>query len=385
MDNWDSEAVFSKQMIELVPTMVDDGIDLKKYRKIPLADLAALGIGFNSVSTAIQNFGAEATGGSGIYKVIVPNGGQMMRFKDGRGFLGSVKGVNGGVGGGQAVLNPVMFDPTMVFMAAVMINIQHKLNEIQETQEEILQFLEQKEKAELRGNIIFMSDIINNYKYNWNNQQYLNNNHIKILDIKQKSEQSILFAQNRIKTVAARKTLIKFSPDVKSKVRKLKKGFEDYQLAVYAYAMASYVETMLLKNFDKSYMYSIANKIEEYSICYRELYTDCYDILSEFYDKSVDVVLVDGMAKAVRTAGKAIAKIPLVGDTEIDENLLAVGEIIEDSDGIIKLGKLSGMTSKQSSCVQPYVDNIRTIGDIYDKPLTLMFDADNVYIEAEAA
>ena len=86
-----------------------------------------------------------------------------------------------------------------------------------------------------------------------------------------------------------------------------------------------------------------------------------------------------------QTAGKAIAKIPLVGDTEIDENLLAVGEIIEDSDGIIKLGKLSGMTSKQSSCVQPYVDNIRTIGDIYDKPLTLMFDADNVYIEAEAA
>lgn len=367
--------------MEFVPMLIDDEVDLKRYSKVPLLDLAALGIGFESISTAIQNFGVEATGGSGIYKVVVPPGGEMMRFKNGKGFLGSVKGPNGGVGGGQAVLNPVQFDPTMVFMAVAMMNIQHKLNEIQETQEEILQFLEQKEKAELRGNILFMSDVINNYKYNWNNPQYLSNHHVKILDIKQKAEQSILFAQNRIKTVAAKEKIIKFSPDVNAKVKKLKKGFEDYQLAVYTYAMASYVETMLLKNFDKAYMDSVANKVEKYSVTYRELYTECYDVLSDFYDKSVDVVMIEGMAKAAKAAGETIAKLPVVGKAELDENLIAVGEIMDDSDGTIKMGKLSDMVSKQSSYVQPFVENIRAVGEVYSKPLTLMFDEENLYYE----
>ena len=378
----DNNMSFNDNIMEFVPTLIDDGLDLKHYSKMPLMDLAALGIGFESISTAIQNFRVEATGGSGIYKVVVPPGGEMMRFKDGKGFLGSVKGPNGGVGGGQAVLNPVQFDPTMAFMAVAMMNIQHKLNEIQETQEEILQFLEQKEKAELRGNILFMADIINNYKYNWNNPQYLSNNHVKILDFKQKAEQSILFAQNRIKTVAAKKKIIKFSPDVKAKVKKLKKGFEDYQLAVYTYAMASYIETMLLRNFDRAYMDSVANKVEEYSITYRELYTDCYDILSDFYDRSVDVMVIEGVAKAAKVAGETIAKIPVMGKAELDENLIAMGEIMDDSDGTIKLGKLSDMVSKQSSYVQPFVENIRTVGEVYNKPLTLLFDDENLYYES---
>ena len=304
-----------------------------------------------------------------------------MRFKNENAFLGSVKGTNGGVGGGQARLNPVMFDPTMVFMAAVMMNVQYKLNEIQEKQEEILKFMEQKEKDELRGNIIFMSDIINNYKYNWNNEQYINNNHIKVLDIKQKAEQSILFAQSRIKDTISKKKLIKLSPDIKSQVEKIKSGFEDYQLAVYTYAMASYVETMLLKNFNKDYMDSVANKVEEYSVTYRELYTDCYDILSDNYDSSIDTILLGGVAKATKAAGNTIAKIPVVGDTQIDENLIAVGEIIDDSGDNKRTNNLSEMVSKQSSYVEPFVENIRTIGEVYDRPLTMLFDDENVYFE----
>lgn len=376
---------YDGQAFEIIPELLDDGQDFRRYKKIPLTDLAALGVGFESIYMAINEFGT-ATGGSGIYRVTVPNGGQMMQFKNSPGtFLGSVKAANGGVGGGQARLNPIALDPTMVFMAVAMMNIQHKLNEIQETQEEILQFLEQKEKAELRGNIVFMLDIINNYRFNWDNQQYLNSNHVKILDFKQKAEQSILFAQSRIKSIVSQNKLIRLSSDINAKVRKLKKGFEDYQLAVYTYAMASYVETLLLKNFDKAYMYNVAKKVEDYSIDYRELYTDCYDLLSDFYDSSVDTLILGGVAKASKAAGAAIAKIPIIGDTQIDENIAAGGEIIEDSDRLIKQGRLSGLVSKQSSYVQPFVDNIRVIGEVYDRPLTLLFDEENLYIEPVAA
>lgn len=380
---------FNGEVLGIVPTLLDDGVDLSNYKKVPLLDLAALGIGFNSIYTSIKNPAEAATGGSGIYHVEVPPGKVMMHFKDEPAFLGSIAAENGGVGGGQAritPLDPPTFDPTMVFMAVVMMNIQHKLNIIQETQEEILQFLEQKEKAELRGNIIFMAGIIDDYKYNWNNQQVINNWHVSILEIKREAEQKMLFAQNRIKTVAAKKKLIKISPNVKAQIKKLNKAFEDYQLAAYTYAMASYVEIMLTKNFEKIYVNSIAQKIENYSIEYRELYTDCYDILSENYDKSLDTILIDGVAKATKTAGSAVAKIPVIGEhTQIDDNLIAIGEIIDDSDDAIKLGKLSDITAKQRSYIEPFVENIRVIGELYERPTTILLDEEYAYFEPISA
>lgn len=373
-----------ENLIEFIPELLDDEIELKRCRKIPLMDLAALGIGFESISTAIWNIGHE--GGSGIYRVIVPNGGTMMKFKDARGYLGSVASKQGGVGGGQAILNPVKFDPTMVFMAVAMMNIEHKLNIIQETQEEILQFLEQKEKTNLKGNIVFLSDVMNNYKYNWNNKEYLDSRRNVVVQIQKEAEQSLLFAQNRIKRLAAKKKLIKFSPEVKSKIKKLKSALEDYQLAVYVYAMASYVETMLTKNFNREYMDSVANKIESYSIDYRELYTGCYDALSDYYDSAIDTMLISGMAKATKAAGEALAQVPVIGEkTLIDDGLIAVGENVETLDETTRNESLAKIVSKQSSYVQPFVENIRTIGKLYDRPLAMAFDDENIYLDEDVA
>lgn len=40
--------------------------------------------------------------------------------------------------------------------------------------------------------------------------------------------------------------------------------------------------------------------------------------------------------------------------------------------------------SKQSSYVSPFVDNVRMIGRLHEKPLDLMFDKDGIYIEKTA-
>ena len=59
------------------------------------------------------------------------------------------------------------YNPTMLFMAAALMSIDKKLDIIQETQQEILSFLENKEKANLKASLDTLSDILNNYKYNW--------------------------------------------------------------------------------------------------------------------------------------------------------------------------------------------------------------------------
>ena len=43
-------------------------------------------------------------------------------------FIGSLKSSIGGVGGGQARMTALACDPTMLFMAATLMNIEKKLN-----------------------------------------------------------------------------------------------------------------------------------------------------------------------------------------------------------------------------------------------------------------
>ena len=380
MDNNKIEKNIVPQKEYMVPSLINGEVDLERYNKIPLGKLSSLGIGMTSLVTAIANVTSEGAG-SGLYWVNVPDGKELVHFNEKNAYMGSLKGPKGGVGGGQAELNPLPCDPTMIFMAATMYCVHMKLDAIQETQEEILQFLEQKEKAELRGNIIMLSDIIDKYKYNWYNNQFVSSNHMKVLDIKQKSEQSILFAQSRIKGILGKKKLIQVSSDVKAKVRKLNKAFEDYQLAMYSYAMALYVETLLLRNFDKGYMDSIASKIDNYSITYRELYTDCYNALLLLGDKSIDTIVIGGFGKISKAAGEAIAKVPVISKGELDESLIAAGDIISESEEAIRQGRLSTLVNKQSSYVTPFVDNIKMIGELNDKPLNMLFDKDNIYFE----
>ena len=368
----------------MVPQIVENEIDLKRYNKIPIGEIASLGVGMTSLTTAVTSITTGA-GGTGLYWVSVPNDGTLMTFKDGSGYLGSAKAANGGVGGGQARLNQMPCDPTMIFMAATMFCINMKLDTIQETQEEILQFLEQKEKSELKGNILILSDIIDKYKYNWNNEQYLSNNHMKVIDIKQKSEQSILFAQARVKSTLGKKKLIQLNADVGTKVRNLNQILEDYQLAMYTYAMSQYVETMLLRNFDKGYMDSVASKIEDYSITYRELYTDCYNTMLQLEDKAVDKIILEGLGRISKATGEAMAKVPALSKSEVDEKLVALSEIIDDSEERVRKERRSSLIPKHSSYVTPFIDNIKMIGELHDRPLMMLFDEDNIYFKKVAS
>lgn len=52
-------------------------------------------------------------------------------------------------------MTPLACDPTMLFMAAALANIDKKLDAIQDMQKEMMDFLVQKEKADLKGKFEF--------------------------------------------------------------------------------------------------------------------------------------------------------------------------------------------------------------------------------------
>lgn len=370
--------------LPLIPMSNDTS--LMPHTKLPLSRLSALGVAFEPIAAAVQNvFGGAAGAQSGLYRVTIPSGGELAKFKDGSGYLGSVLSETGSVGGGQARLAPLRCDPTVLFMAMVLANVEQKLDAIQEMQQELMDYLAQKERSELRGSITFLGDVLTNYKYNWNNDKFKNSNHIKVLDIMQTAEQKIDFYKEQISAKLKKKSLLESDGEVKRQLAKIRVEFKDYQLSLYLYAFSSFMQVMLLENFDKAYLASIVQKIENCAFEYRVFYSRAYDQLEGKMDQSIQTTLLKGLAQATRTSGKMIEKIPLISKMQIDETLIGAGEKMGNHSTTRAAKTMKAFIEEQSAYVRPFIDNINTVNRIFNETLAIGLDENNLYLIEDAS
>lgn len=255
--------------VKLLPTITEISLKEVKYEKYPIENLSALGVATKPLVEAMQSLkGVEGT--SGIYRV---NTKGLKMFESQGGFIGSLQTTEGAVGGGQAIMKPLACDPTMMFMSMTLMTIEKKLDDIKNLQQEMLDLIKAKEKADIRGNMNTLIDVLNNYKFNCNNEKYKTNKHILVQDIKRNAEQNILLYRDLIQSMLAKKELIHSDQEINSKIKKADENFKEYQLSLYLHSFSSFLEVMLLGNFDKNYIESIKNKIDEYILKYKELYT----------------------------------------------------------------------------------------------------------------
>ena len=162
--------------VEYLPAMPQLDLAVAET-KIPLANLSALGVAFQPLASTVQSISGQA-GGSGVYFV---NTMRKQMFSTKEGYIGSLKSAAGTVGGGQARMTALPCDPTMLFMAAALANIEKKLDDIKEIQQE------EKERSVLQGNLNALGEIMTNFKYNWDNTTYKTNKHILVQQIKKRS------------------------------------------------------------------------------------------------------------------------------------------------------------------------------------------------------
>ena len=377
--------------IEYYPAVLkNEEVNMEKYTKLPLAKISAIGTAFEPLAASFQKFidgsGSTASGTSGIYKVTT-NGGKLVERADRSGFLGAVSRGSNQVGGGMATLtpfetvSPLVCNPATLFMAATLMSIDKKLDSIQETQKDIFEFLVQKEKSKLRGNLSFLYDVLNNYKHNWNNEKYKNSNHIKALDIKQDSEQSILFYQEQIGKKIKMDSFLHSDKDVSDKLKTIGSEFEEYQLALYLYAFSSFLEVMLLENFGSAYLDGVAKKIGDYVHHYHDLYEECYGLIEGYSKSSIQSRLIGGLASMNKMAGDVVAKIPVVSKSQIDENLLESSSRLKNYRSQRTEKTMEQWVGIQVSAIQVFIENIYTVNRLFNHPMELLFDNENIYID----
>lgn len=381
-ENKDNEILQMMNNASIYPMLKESEVGVSNYTPLSLSRLATYGTAFQPLTTAIQT-AVNGVGGSGIYYVNTA-GKTMFQMKGTNNFIGSLQTSAGMVGGGQAKMTPLACDPTMIFMAAALANIDKKLDAIQDMQKEMMDFLVQKEKADLKGNLNFLFDVFNNYKYNWNNEMYKNSNHIKVLDIRQEAEKKIAFYREQIIAKVNKKSFIHSDQTVNKQLQAIQDQFKDYQLSLYLLGFSSFLEVMLLGNFDANFLTGISDKLEKYSLNYRELYTKCYDEIESYSSTSVQSSMLKGIAKASTSVGKFVEKIPVISKGQADEALIAAGDKLDELNAGKLRKQMSSLIEHQSNSIRPFIENIDTVNELCNKPVQLLVDKENLYISTIA-
>ncbi len=313
----------------------------------------------------------------------------LQSFKDGSGLMGSYRDAANGFGQARfhvvegdiaTSVTQVPYDPTSLFMAAAIAQINQKLDSIQESVDELFEYMRQRDKANMRGNLKTLVDILNGYGLNYDKAVYMANAHMKVLDIKQASGQDMELFRSQAQADLKKKGFIEVRDDVKRRLDKVLDYLKGYQLATYIHAFSLFLEPMLTQNFKPAKLADAASKIEADSLAYRELYTECYDALEASTADTIDVALLGGIASAGKMLGRAIAATPIGELTPIDEALEGAGEDIgrfndEQSEKLIEK-----LHQAKTPDVAPFRQSVMEIDILYNRPTQIAVDAENVYI-----
>lgn len=379
----DREELVAKQLAstKIHLALTQERADVSGAIKLPLERVPQLGIALASLPSTFRT----VTNTVSVPMLLRPTDkfgnpldpSILQSFKDGSGLMGSYR--DAAKGFGQARLHvvegdiatsvtQVPYDPTSLFMAAAIAQINQKLDSIQESVDEMFEYMRQRDKANMRGDLKTLADILNGYSFNCGDATYMANAHMKVLDIEHASTRDMELFRSQAQADLKKKGFIEVRDDVKRRLDKVLDYLKDYQLATYIHAFSLFLEPILTQNFKPAKLADAAAKIEADSLAYRELYTECYDALEASAAGTIDVALLGGIASAGKMLGHAIAATPIGEFTPIDEALEGAGEGIgrfndEQSEKLIEK-----LHQAKTPDVAPFRQSIMEIDTLYNRP-----------------
>ena len=361
-------------------------VDLRNLKKVPLAEVAALGGAFAQAVPMLKSAltGGKLTNGS-LARVVFPEGvkGELNFVKSEGMYIGSIHKSGGGLA--QSRLKPIAMDPAVITtlgMAAMMVQVNQKLDEIQQMQKEILSFLQEKERAENQASLNMLEDILKRYPYNWNNDTFRCNYHLKILDIKQASDARLIHYQKQIAEKIKGLPAVYLDQALRDGASQLQKLFHDYCMSLYVFSFASYLEIMLDGRFVDEDMGLVADKVHAYQESYRTSLQKCQEYFKKFSGGSIESLAVGVLAGASKGLGKLIGSSSVLSKGQVDEWLQESGEKLQRGmdQKAEKIGQVLAVEQNTGGVL--FEELIRNAQTISNHLGGLVFDEDFVYLVA---
>ncbi len=377
--------------MDFYPMISKTEIAARSKYQISFEEMQGIGSAFGIIAAefakvAKEGIGANADGGQGLYHCVFPNGvtGKLAKFKDGSGFLGTI--MNNGIEaqarwipaeGGAAAL---AINPVTIAVAVAIVSINHKLDVIQKTQDEILEFLNQDKETKLEGDLNLLSGILKDYKYNSEDKTWLGSMLTNATAVRGRAEQNILFYKKRVQSVFEDMKGVHFSGQDTKLSEKINKAFKYYQLGIYLYAYASFLQVLLGGNYKKDFLDHVYKEIKERSFEYQSDYSKCYTALEDYLKGSLDAIALKGIGAAGKGLGNAIGRIPVVRKGPVDEALVAAGETLKSKGAKPAKEAMEEFRINRDAGIRLFTENIETINLLCNQPVDMLFDDSGIYL-----
>ena len=359
---------------------------------MPIAQLATLGAGVSSLIPALHTVTQTTTvNAQGLYYLANAGVGDALKVARNGNFWGAFKCADGSskfaqlqsAGPLTATSTATMpIDPATMLMAVALFSIEQKLDSIAEMQKQIFTFLEVEKESEIEADVETLISMISKYKYNWDNEHYLQSNHKMVLDLQRTARKNMLSFQKQVTEVLNSRQLVVAQMKVKSTLKDLLKKFKYYRLSLYTFSLASLLEIMLSGNFKEEYITGIKEEIESLSMTYRDLYGKCSEYLERLGNSALEANLLKGIGNASNAVGKLIGSIPKIKDGQVDEFLQDSGERLKNNAVGMERNVVKAFAEISNPGTGVFTEKMRDMILIYNHTAEICFDDKQIYLVA---
>lgn len=371
--------------------LCDVRADISQSRKLsmPIAQLSTLGAGVASLLPSFRTVTqTSAVASDGLYRI--PNaviGDTLKAAKNGN-FWPSFKESNKlaqlqKVESLQSTTSMVMpIDPATMMMAVALFSIEQQLGNIAEMQKKMFSFLETEKESEIEADVETLSNIINKYKHNWDNEQFIASNHKMVIDIQRTARKHMNSYQKRVRDTIKDKKLLVLQAKIKTTLDEMIKDFKYYRLSLFAFSMSSLIEIMLSGNFKEENILAIKEEIQKLSLDYRDVYSECSLYLEKMEKLSVESNVLKGVSATSKAVGKFIGSIPKIKDGQIDERLQVAGEYVSDKAKSIETDSIATFAEMSNPGTNLFTEKMDDLIFVYNHTTDICFDNSNIYLIA---
>lgn len=368
---------------------------LNKAKKIPLSNLALLGTAFSQMSEAARTTVTTVTSEmkmENLYRGIWPEGANgRLAFNINGATVGNImgeKGIDsrmlfkpiGEVSVENTITSIKSINPTMIAIAVALMEINKKLDGIQNSIDEVLRFLETDKQAKQRGNLQTLAEIMEDFKRKGNDADFCKSKNHTVQEIQRDARQDIEFYKTRIETAVKEKKTFHLQKDVREYVDSITTNFAEYQLACYLYAYSAFLDTVLRKDFEEDSIDSCRNKIIRIAEDYDALFRECRAQIASYQRSSAENKVVGGIGKTAGTLGKAIRSIPVIEKGPVDELLLNAGDVLRDANKDTVKAQVNNLEVLENNRMGDFLNGIGVVGALCNRKSAMITDGTSLYV-----
>ncbi len=361
----------------------------KSAISMPIAELATLGAGVSSLVPSLNAITqTSAANSQGLYRLVNAEPGAILKTsKDGTSW-GAMRTLDGKskMAKFQKVdteIKTPLPDPATMMMAVALFQIEKDLRSIEETQRDILRFLEIENEAEAEADLETLLGMMKNFKLIWDNEKFVLSNHKMVLDIQRTARKNMNVYQKKAGADIEKREFITAQRSINAKLADLQRIFQYYRLSLYTFSLASFLEILLSGNYSEAYISSAQDEIRLQSQAYR----DCFDQCSVFLEKTGHSAIGTNVKKRIGTAskalGKAIESVPIISKGTMDEFLQSHGEQMNEHASKKERSAVRAFAAVGNPGTGTLLHKMDDLIQIYDHTAQICFDDQNIYLIAD--